>query len=90
MTGGDAMQTTQLDRINLRTTHETKTIIEQAAELMGTSLSAFMLSHAYEAARRVINEQQFLTLSNRDRDAFVAALENSPKPNKALRDLLKR
>lgn len=84
------MQTTQLDRINLRTTHETKTIIEQAAELMGTSLSAFMLSHAYEAARRVINEQQFLTLSNRDRDAFVAALENSPKPNKALRDLLKR
>lgn len=84
------MQTTQLDRINLRTTHETKTIIEQAAELMGTSLSAFMLSHAYEAAKRVINEQQFLTLSNRDRDAFVAALENSPKPNKALRDLLKR
>lgn len=84
------MQTTQLDRINLRTTHETKTIIEQAAELVGTSLSAFMLSHAYEAARRVINEQQLLTLSNRDRDAFVAALENSPKPNKALRDLLKR
>lgn len=84
------MQTTQLDRINLRTTHETKTIIEQAAELMGTSLSAFMLSHAYEAAKRVINEQQFLTLSNRDRDAFVAALENSPKPNKVLRDLLKR
>lgn len=84
------MQSTQLDRINLRTTHETKTIIEQAAELMGTSLSAFMLSHAYEAARRVINEQQLLVLSNRDRDAFVAALENPPQPNQALRDLLKR
>lgn len=84
------MQSIQLDRINLRTTHETKTIIEQAAELMGTSLSAFMLSHAYEAARRVINEQQLLVLSNRDRDAFVAALENPPKPNQALRDLLKR
>lgn len=84
------MQLAQLDRINLRTPHETKAVIEQAAELIGTSLSAFMLTHAYEAAKRVISEQQMLTLSNRDRDAFLDALENPPAANEALRELLRR
>ncbi|MGZ8219835.1 type II toxin-antitoxin system TacA family antitoxin, partial [Methylomagnum sp.] len=34
-------------RINLRTSPEAKAMIERAAVLMGTSVSAFMLQHAY-------------------------------------------
>ncbi len=46
------------ERISLRTTTEAKQTIEQAAALSGISVSAFVLEHAYQAARRVILEQQ--------------------------------
>jgi uncharacterized protein (DUF1778 family) len=46
------------ERISLRTTTEVKRMIEQAAALSGISVSAFVLEHAYQAARRVILEQQ--------------------------------
>jgi len=83
------MQTT-LSRINLRTTPGTKQAIEQAAEMLGTTVSAFMLQNAYDAARRVLAEQQILTLSNRDRDAFLEALNKPPAPSKELRKLLRK
>ncbi len=46
------------ERISLRTTSEVKRTIEQAAALSGISVSAFVLEHAYQAARKVILEQQ--------------------------------
>ena len=83
------MQTT-LSRINLRTTPGTKQVIEQAAEMLGTTVSAFMLQNAYDAAKRVLAEQQIMTLSNRDRDAFLEALNKPPAPSKELRKLLRK
>jgi uncharacterized protein (DUF1778 family) len=77
-------------RINLRTTPVAKNLIEQAAETMGTTLSAFVLQSACEAARRVLHEHQLLILSVRDRDAFLAALEQPPAPTEALRELLRQ
>lgn len=50
------------ERISLRTTTEAKQTIEQAAALSGISVSAFVLEHAYQAARRVILEQQQIQL----------------------------
>ncbi len=46
------------ERISLRTTSEVKRTIEQAAALSGMSVSAFVLEHAYQAARKVMLEQQ--------------------------------
>jgi uncharacterized protein (DUF1778 family) len=43
----------------------------------------------YETSQRVVAEQDTLTLSDRDRDAFLDALENPAKPTKALIDLMK-
>ena len=77
-------------RINLRTTPDAKHLIEQAAETMGTTLSAFVLQSAYEAATRVLHEHQLLILSARDRDAFLAALAQPPAPAEALRQLLRQ
>jgi uncharacterized protein (DUF1778 family) len=76
-------------RINLRTSPEAKALIERAAALMGTTMSGFMLQSAYELARQVVAEQETLTLSDRDRDAFLAVLANPPKPTQALIDLMK-
>lgn len=52
------MQTIAAERIHLRASLEAKKTIEQAAALSGVSISAFVLEHAYQAARRVILEQQ--------------------------------
>lgn len=85
-----ATPTTESARINLRTSPEAKALIERAAAIMGSTVSSFMLQNAYEAARRLVAEQEVITLSDRDRDAFLAALENPPEPNQALIDLMRR
>lgn len=82
--------TAESARINLRTSPEAKALIERAAALMGTTMSSFMLQNAYEAAQRLIAQHETITLSDRDRDAFLAALENPPEPTDALRALLAR
>ena len=80
---------TESARINLRTSPEAKALIERAAAIMGSTVSSFMLQNAYEAARRLVAEQEVLTLSDRDRDAFLNALENPPEPTQALIDLIR-
>ena len=77
-------------RINLRASPEAKALIERAAALMGTTVSAFMLQNAYDAARRVVAESDTLTLSQKAFDEFVVACEKPAKPTKALRDLMAR
>lgn len=82
-------QPTESARINLRTSPEAKALIERAAAIMGSTVSSFMLQNAYEAARRLVAEQEVITLSDRDRDAFLAALENPPEPTQALIKLMR-
>lgn len=77
-------------RINLRTSQEAKALIERASALMGTTVSAFMLQNAYEAARRVVAENDTLMLSQQAFDEFVYTCEKPTKPTKALRDLMAR
>lgn len=77
-------------RINLRASAEAKALIERAATLMGTTVSGFMLQNAYEAARRIVTENNTLLMTERDFDAFTAAIENPPEPKAALRELMAR
>lgn len=76
-------------RINLRASSEAKAMIERAAALMGTTVSAFMIQNAYEAAQKLVAEWETITLSDRDRDAFLAALDNPPEPNAELKRLMR-
>lgn len=82
------MSSTDPVRINIRTTPEAKAMIERAAALMGTTVSAFMIQNAYEAAQRLVADWETVTLSDRDRDAFLSALDHPPEPNEALRRLM--
>ncbi len=77
-------------RINLRTSPEAKALIERAAAIMGSTVSSFMLQNAYEAASRLVAQQETITLSNRDRDLFLKALDKPSKPNKALIELMRK
>jgi len=75
-------------RINLRTSPEAKALIERAAAIMGSTVSGFMLQNAYEAARKVVADDDTLVLSQKAFDTFVATCENPPAPTKALRKLM--
>lgn len=77
-------------RINLRTSQDAKALIERAAALMGTTVSAFLLHNAFEAARRLLDEHDTVVLSQRAFDEFVAACEHPAEPTAALRALLAR
>lgn len=80
---------TESARINLRTSPQAKALIERAAAIMGSTVSGFMLQNAYEAALRLVAQQDVITLSDHDRDAFLKALENPPEPTQALIDLMR-
>lgn len=80
---------TESARINLRTSQEVKEMIERAAAAVGATVSSFMLQNATEVARRVLAEQEVIVLSDRDRDAFLNALDNPPEPPQALIDLMR-
>ncbi|QXP85070.1 DUF1778 domain-containing protein [Methylococcus sp. ANG] len=82
--------TTESARISLRTSLEAKALIERAAAMMGTTVSGFMLQNAYEAARRIVADNDTLLLSQQAFEAFVTACENPEEPNEALRALMAR
>lgn len=78
------------DRIDIRTTATHKRTIQRAADLHGTDLSKFMLSSALEKARQVLDEHEKVSLSERDRDTFFAAILDPSAPNAALAQAAKR
>ncbi len=80
----------QSARINLRTTPQAKATIERAATMMGATVSGFVLQNAYEAARRVVADDDSLVLSQQAFQAFVAACEHPLKPTPALKKLMAR
>jgi len=57
---------------------------------MGTSVSGFMLQNAYEAARRIVADNDNLVLSQAAFEDFIAACEDPSEPNEALRALMAR
>ena len=73
------------ERLEARASVEEKETIQHAADLEGRSLSEFMVTRSYEAARQVIHEHEGMTLSPRASRAFVEALLAPPAPNEHLR-----
>ena len=72
-------------RLDVRLAGEHKKLIQQAAELLGQTISAFTVSTLVQEAQQVVERFSSLQLSDRDRDSFLAALDNPPEPNARLR-----
>ena len=72
-------------RLNFRLSAELKQTIEEAAARMGRTVSDFAVSTLVETARNVIEQENITRLSKRDRDIFLAALDDkNARPNRAL------
>jgi len=73
------------ERVQVRVDPAAKRMLERAAALANTTVSAFVVNSALEAAGHLIREREHLILSERDWEVFFDALVNPPKPNAALR-----
>ena len=71
-------------RLEFRIRPESKDLIEQAAQLLGISVSEFANSRLVQLARQIIAEHNIIRLTNRDRDIFLAMLDADTEPNAAL------
>lgn len=78
------------ERLEARVSKAQKTLFLRAAFLQGRSLTDFLITSVQEAAERAVRAHDVLTLSERDRKAFVAALLQPAEPGKALRRAAKR
>lgn len=72
------------ERFEARISAEKKTVLKNAAELSGRTLTDFVINSAYESAVRVIQDYQQLHLSSADRDIFIQALLNPPHASDTL------
>lgn len=71
-------------RLDVRLDENRKHLIEQAADMLGQTVSAFTVSTLVREAEAVVARFGALRLTDRDRDAFLAALDEPPKPNDRL------
>ncbi|SRR5258706_1285182 len=78
------------DRLAARLSSVLKKLFQKAASLEGTTLTEFVINSARQAAKRVIQEHEIITLSDRDRRVFMEALLNPPEPNQKLREAFDR
>ena len=75
-------------KVQLRLRPDQKAVLARAAQLRRTSLSNFMLEHAYEAAQQVLAEQVDIIMPPAEWQAFCKALDAPPRPIPALKKLL--
>ena len=73
-------------RMDLRTTQEERELIERAVAATGTDLTEFVVSHAYDAARRVLADRDRFEL---DADALDAWEAVNARPARELPGLAK-
>ena len=74
--------------INVRIPAEQKAIIDNAAQLLGKSRTAFMLELAVRLAEDILAENTHFQLSPEQWDAFTTLLDAPVHPNPALDRLL--
>ena len=72
------------ERIDLRVSTDLKTLLSRAASYCGMSLSSFLVSIAAARAKEVVAEHELMTLTPRDWDAFLAALDDTGRPRPRL------
>ncbi len=77
-------------RFEARISVDQKELFKRAAALAGRSVTDFVIGSAHEVASRMVREHEVMTLSGRDREAFVTALLDPPAPGRRLRRAARR
>ena len=82
--------TTKEHRLHIRCDKRARQLLDKAAGYAHVSVSEFVLSHALASAEQVVQAQESITLTPKDFQAFLAALDAPAKPNAALKRAFKR
>ena len=72
-------------RLNCRVSSAIKRRAEEAAELLGQSITAFTESALTEKAEEVLSRLGRIQLSDRDFQLFARAINNPPRPTEKMR-----
>jgi uncharacterized protein (DUF1778 family) len=72
------------ERIDLRVSADLKMLLSRAASYCGMSLSSFLVTIAADRAKEVVTEHETLTLTSRDWEAFLSALDDADRPRPRL------
>jgi uncharacterized protein (DUF1778 family) len=80
----------QRSRITARVPDNMRTVLEQAAELTGSTVNQFVVQTAYHEARRLIERESLIHLSQKDARKVLSLLDHPSKPNKRLKDAVKQ
>ena len=75
--------------LNIRTTDKNKSLLQQAAVMLGTTVSGFLLNTATEKAHKLIQNQKHFSLDDEHWDIFCQTLDRAPSNNSKLEELLK-
>ncbi len=76
------------ETLNLRVQPSDKDLIDRAAKAVGKNRSEFILAAAHREAEAVLLDQRLFTLEGAAFEAFQTALDQSPRENLKLRQLL--
>jgi uncharacterized protein (DUF1778 family) len=77
-------------RLALRVRADDKVTLMRAVALEHTDMTDFVLRHALDAARKIIEQAERVTLSERDSLRVLRMLENPPAPNARLLRVARR
>jgi uncharacterized protein (DUF1778 family) len=69
---------------------DVKTLLQQAADVRGETLTDFVLAASREKAVETLQEAQLVRLAAEDQKRFAEALLNPWEPSRRLRDAAKR
>jgi uncharacterized protein (DUF1778 family) len=78
------------ERLEARLSRKQKELLQHAANLLGRSLTDFVISSSQEEAKKIIREHEIITLTMKESKDFVNSLLNPPSPNAALKKAAKR
>ena len=82
--------TVEPPRITARVNLETQELLKQASALLGiSSINAFVVSAAIEKAKKIIEEESKMTLSQKDTMLFLSALDEPVRVNERLTQAFK-
>ncbi|GAB1544581.1 DUF1778 domain-containing protein [Scytonema sp. NUACC21] len=76
------------ERIDIRTSHRVKKILQQAAAASNKNVSEFLLEHGLIAAQETLTERRLFVLNDEQWQAFQTALDSPPQEKPGLARLL--
>jgi uncharacterized protein (DUF1778 family) len=72
-------------RVTARISMSVQEILQRAAELSGATLNQFMVQAALKEAKKVIEDERVIVLSESDANQVFSLIENPPAPNANLK-----